>query len=646
MGLLANNRRRRWRVEHVDQPDPAVQLRGRLNFLKLLVVVAFVALSVQLAHLQLMRGGEFEQRAQLNQLRIEPVLPSRGLIYDRNGVPVVENVPSFSAAAVAADLPKDRMLEIASGLQQIIGVPPIETTLKVEQARASNDPFTPVILKEGLDEQTAFRLREELSKLPGVQILIEPVRHYTTGELLSHVLGFTGRIDEGEYAALKDRGYIASDRLGKSGVEDTYEAYLRGTPGRREIEKDASGREIRTLAQDQAKPGDELVLSIDLDLQRQATQFVTEAAHGGQAAAMVMDVHTGEVLAMVSLPTYDDNALSGKVDEARLDAYLNDPKKPLVNHAISQQYPPGSIFKQITGTAALQEGVATASTTITSNGYITVPNDYDPSILYTFKDWRTLGTLDFYSGVAWSSDVYFYYLAGGYHWYGQNFNGLGPDKLALYARAYGLGSKTGIDLGGEAEGNIPDPAWKEKAWGEVWTLGDTYNMAIGQGFVAATPVQMLRVVSAVANGGTLLVPRVVREVRDGQGHVVLPNTPKIERQLPISAQNFAIMRQGMVDAVAWGSATPANLHTDLQIAGKTGTAEFGQRHADDTSDTHGWFSGFAPANDPELAVTVFLENGIGATNAAPLGAKILDYYFHRQKQQVSAPAAPIGEIAP
>src|SRR5581483_3313082 len=251
--------------------------------------------------------------------------------------------------------------------------------------------------------------------------------------------GYMGRVDEEDYAALKDKGYIASDRIGKADVEAAYENYLRDVPGRKEIEKDASGREIRTLAQDAPKPGNDLVLSLDLDLQKKTQEFVTQAAHGGQGAAVVMDVHTGEVLALVSLPTYDNNIFSGKVDEARLQQYLDDPKKPLVNHALSEQYAPGSIFKQITGSAALQEGVASPSTTITSTGAIQVPNEYDPSVVYTFRDWRALGTLNFYGGVAMSSDVYFYYLAGGYHAYGNNFNGLGIERLARYARQFGLG---------------------------------------------------------------------------------------------------------------------------------------------------------------------------------------------------------------
>jgi penicillin-binding protein 2 len=355
-----------------------------------------------------------------------------------------------------------------------------------------------------------------------------------------------------------------------------------------------------------------------------------------------MDVNTGEVLALVSLPMFDNNVFSGKVDEVKFQQYLNDPKKPLINHALAEQYAPGSIFKQITGTAALQEGVASPGTTITSNGFINVPNQYDPEIIYTFRDWRALGTLDFYGGVAMSSDVYFYYLAGGYHEYGNAFDGLGIDRLAEYARQFGLGSTTGIEIAGEAPGNVPDPAWKEETFGEVWTLGDTYNMGIGQGFLATTPIQMVRVVAAVANGGKVLQPRVVSEVRDANGNIIKANEPVVQNQIPISQENFAIMRDAMRQAVSWGTAKDGAVR-GISVAGKTGTAEFGQRFANGEYETHAWFSGFAPAENPEIAITVFLERGVGAINAAPLASRIMDYYFHRNDNRADAGTQPTGQ---
>ena len=275
-----------------------------------------------------------------------------------------------------------------------------------------------------------------------------------------------------------------------------------------------------------------------------------------------------------------------------------------------------------------------------------MPNQYDPSVIYTFRDWRVLGTLDFYGGIAMSSDVYFYYLAGGYHEYGENFDGLGVDRLAQYARQFGLGRKTGVDIAGEADGVVPDPQWKEETFpGDTWVLGDTYNMGIGQGFLAVTPIQMARVVAAVANGGTLLTPRIVREVRDSQGHVIVPNDPQIEGSVGVSDTNLAIVREAMRQAVQWGSANPAQSSL-ISIAGKTGTAEFGQRFADGSYETHGWFSGFAPADDPQIAITVFLQRGIGATHAAPLGSKILEYYLTRQQQRADAAGVSPSAVTP
>jgi penicillin-binding protein 2 len=273
--------------------------------------------------------------------------------------------------------------------------------------------------------------------------------------------------------------------------------------------------------------------------------------------------------------------------------------------------------------------VANAGTTITSYGSITVKNEYDPNIVYVFKDWSALGTLNFYGGVAMSSDVYFYYLGGGYYQDGvELFRGLGATKLAEYARRFGLGALTGIDLPGEAAGMIPDPQWKEEELGEPWTIGDTYNFSIGQGYVATTPLQMLLVTSAVANGGNVMAPRVVRDIIDANGRVVTPFKAKVARQLGVSDDNLALLREGMQQAVSWGTAKTAAVD-GVNVAGKTGTAEFGPDLGGGTYQSHAWFTGFAPAENPEVAVVVFLQQGNGAKNAAPVGGRILGYYFNR-----------------
>jgi penicillin-binding protein 2 len=625
-------RQRRWRSRRREVPNEAEAFHNKLFYLRLLILALFAVLTLQLVRMQIFQEKAYSQRAETNRLRTLPVVPSRGLIYDRFGTPLVENVPSFSAAVVPADLPREEQDRVLAELEPLLQVPAADMAKDIEAHRTSNDPFTPLVLKRDLSEEAAFTLREMQSRLPGVEVLVEPVRRYSSGSLMAHILGYVGPIDASEYPELKSKGYQLNDRVGKSGVEMTYESLLRGTVGQKQVEIDASGREIQTLNETPARPGLSLVLTVDLDLQQKVTEILQQAMANGSrnAAAVVLDVHTGEVLAMVSLPSYDDNLFSSSLTDQQLQTLLDDPGRPLLNHVISEMYPPGSIFKQVTGVAALQEGVATPSTTITSYGYITVPNQYDPSIRYVFRDWAALGTLNFYSGVAMSSDVYFYYLAGGYYENGREvFRGLGVDNLARYARLFGLGSASGIDLPGESPGLVPDPAWKEKTVHEPWVTGDTYNMGIGQGYVAVTPLQMSLVTAAIANGGDVLVPRVVKDVVDTKGNVVVPFQRTVREHLPVDPSNLSVFREGMRQAVSWGTAKNASV-SGVQVAGKTGTAEFGEPLADGSHETHAWFSGFAPFQDPQVAVVVFLDKGNGAIDAAPTAARILDYYFHRQ----------------
>ena len=507
MGLLFN-RRRRWRSRSREQARPSDILQRKFLALHLVILLLFGALILQLVRMQVIDAESYQERAEHNRLRLVPVMTSRGLIYDRHGELLVENVPSFAAGVVPADLPDEEFLPVLAELDRLLDIPLREVALEIAAVKESKDPFTPVIVKTDLDEETAFRLREAEPTLAGVQVLVEPKRHYSEGPLLAHVMGYVGRLDEAEFAELRDRGYELNDRIGKTGVEAAYESMLRGVPGRKQVEVDASGREIRTLNSLAPRPGHSVVLALDLDLQRKVTEILQGAMGSStNAAAVVMDVRSGEVLATVSLPSFDNNLFSGEIDEAQLQRLLDDPAKPLVNHAIAEMYPPGSTFKQVTGVAALQEGIATPSTTITSRGYITVPNQYNPEVVYVFRDWAALGTLNFYGGVAMSSDVYFYYLAGGYYQQGvEVFRGLGASRLASYARAFGLGAPTGVDLPGESPGLVPDPRWKEQTLAEPWVTGDTYNFGIGQGYLATTPLQMVRVTAAIANGATCWCP--------------------------------------------------------------------------------------------------------------------------------------------
>jgi penicillin-binding protein 2 len=630
MRLPPIDRGRRWRSE-TRAPRGRELFQRRFLLLKALIILLFGVLLLQLVRMQIVDHDHYSAQANSNRLRTVPVLPARGLIYDRNGVQLVSNQPIFSAAVVPADVPKDKVLEVVAGLSLMTGVPPQDIANKIASAKLK-DPQTPLVIKPNIDDATAFKLREQQSSLPGVQVLVESVRKYPDGTEVSDVLGFVGRIDEAEYNDLKNGGYQLNDHLGKTGVEYTYESALRGTPGYDLEEVDATGKAVKTVASVPPLPAGNLVLSLDLDLQKHVTQFLQAGLGSSQnAAAVVLDVHTGEILSLVSLPSYDSNILTEPIDENKLDGLLNDPNKPMLNHAISEVNPPGSTFKMVTGSAALQEGVASPSTTITSNGSLTVQDEYTAGKVWVMKDWAVLGTMDFYHGLAMSSDVYFYYLSGGYYRDGVTvFQGLGADRLARYARDYGFGAKTGIDIPGEAAGNVPDPAWKEQTVGEVWTLGDTYNFGIGQGYLTVTPMQLIRVTAAIANGGDLPTPHVAKEVVDAQGHVVQSIAPPPEHKIMVSPDNLAIMREAMRQAVVYGPAR-TGASRNVTIAGKTGTAEFGEQTSSGTYVySHAWYTGYAPIDNPQVAVLVYLEKGIGATNAGPVAKQIFDYYFGRQ----------------
>ena len=637
---LPKSSSRRWR-SRTNGPRPVEVARRRFLLLRALIILLFGVLSIQLVRMQIVQHEEFDARAESNRLRTIPELPARGLIYDRNGEQLVENLPIFSAAVVPADVPDSQFLAVVAGLSEITGVSTDKIAHDLEEAQKSGDPFTPLIIKQDIDEETAFLLRERQPELPGAQVLVESIRSYPYEALVSHLLGFVGRIDEQEYAELRSRGYLLNDHLGKAGVEYVYEAMLRGSPGYRQVEIDAAGEEINTIRTVAPRSAGNLVLSLDLDLQRQVERYLIEAQGNSlNAVAVVIDVNTGGILSMVSLPSYDNNILTDPVDQEGLSALYDNAAKPMVNHAISEVYPPGSTFKQVTGTAALQEGVASPDTTITSRGLITVEDEYDPNRTWVMRDWAVLGTMDFYRGLAMSSDVYFYYLSGGYFQGGQEiFEGLGVERLSAYARQYGLGSLTGIDLPGEAAGSVPDAAWKIDTFGEdaVWTLGDTYNFGIGQGFLTVTPMQLLLVTAAIANGGDVLVPHVLQEVVDEQGNILQRIQREVSNTLNISQRNLGIMQEALRQAADYGPAR-TGASNFVTIGGKTGTAEFGQPLADGTyPQSHAWYTGYAPFNDPEIAVVVFLEQGVGATNAGPVAKKIFDYYFDRQRLVESTP---------
>jgi penicillin-binding protein 2 len=594
--------------------------------LRALVLLMFGALIIQLINLQVINGEEYQERAAINALREVPVPAARGLIYDRNGQPLVENSARFSVTLTPGDLPDRGVAAVYRSLSNSIGMPVEEIEAKVEEGIKKQGEFAPTVIKTDLPRDTALVLMELEPHTPGMHVSVDPARRYLSGDLLSQILGYVGPLSAEEYAVLEADGYRFQDYIGKTGVEGQYEDALRGTDGKKLIEVDALGRELSIISEKKPVDGSNVVLSLDLELQREMTTILQEyAGESLNAAAVMMDVKTGEVLGMVSLPTFDNNVFSSNLSQEELTALINAPGKPLVNHAIAERYPPGSTFKTIVGSGALQEGVAYAGTTITSRGYITIENEFDPNVVYVYPDWAPLGTLDFYDGLAMSSNVYFYYLSGGFA--EEGFRGLGEERVAKYARGFGLGGVTGIDLPGESEGLVPDAEWKQETLQEPWALGDTYNFGIGQGYVAATPMQMVVAASAIANGGQLLTPHVVKEYRDSLGNVLQPIETTVHATVPVDDANLDIVRTGMRQSVTSGVARNAAI-SNVAIAGKTGTAEFGEIGADGKYPTHGWFIGFAPYDDPQVALVVFVERGSGGFDASPAASRMFDFYFN------------------
>ena len=660
--------------------------RARLLSLQLLVLLAFAVLSVRLWHLQMVEGESYRLRADRNRFRMVSIDAPRGIMYDRQGRILVRNKPSFTISIVPADLPEEDEERVFKRLAELLNMPVSTTQTEVlsptlpftlplgvnndsgdqpgirelvEAGRAT--PFVPVPIKSRVPRDVAFIIEEEHMDLPGVQVEVEPIRHYLTGALTAHLLGYLGRIPKerlDEYLGQPGTDYEMYDKVGLAGIEYTYEKELRGVKGRKFIEVDALGREMRTVGEVvDPIPGHNLILTIDVDLQAMMEDALRRGMErvGSRAGVVIaMNPQNGEILAMVSLPAYDNNLFAGGIKPEDYLKLTTDPDLPLFNRAISGEYPVGSTFKIVPAAAALQEGVITRQTLINDPGVIWLPNRYfpdDPSLAQPFVCWKSSGhgLLNVVEALAQSCDVFFYEVAGGY----KDFVGLGAKRLIEYARLFGFGEPTGIRLTGESAGLVPDDRWKRHTWAEVWVTGDTYNMAIGQGFFLATPLQLLNATAAVANGGTLYRPHVVREIVDYEGNLVRRIEPEVIRQLPIKPEYLAMVREGLRGAVTHGTARWAGFPTEVAIAGKTGTAEFvvdkdgdGQPDRDEEGNlpTHAWFTAFAPYDDPEIALVVFVEGGgEGSAVAAPIAAEILRHYFKLPMPEILPTPVAVGD---
>jgi penicillin-binding protein 2 len=693
------------------------QRRGadRLTLLKILVGVVTAVLVGRLWYLQMVRGESYRVLADRNRFREVDVAAPRGVIYDRNGEILARNQPSFSVVIVPADLPEDPKA-VLDRLNALLTAPvptpaptatpeaagseaeptaqpksPIKTAAKSAPEIPDRQPwampradvekaiqdgriggaYRPVTIATHILQDTAFLVAQDAINLPGVSVVLEPIRDYPSGMLTSQLIGYMGQIPEEQAEDYEASGYPPNAQVGLTGLELTFEDELRGTAGQQTIEVDVNGRKVRTIGEPApAVPGHNLVSTIDLGLQREATAALQEALDNSsgftkatQGVVIAMDPRNGAIRAMVSLPSYDNNLFAKGITEEAWNALTSNPDRPLFNRAIGGQYPPGSTFKIIVASAALQEGTIGLRTRLgdgfdgVNDGVIWLPNEYfpfdrtkdQPFYSWIHKYGYGHGLVTIRDALAISDDIFFYELGGGY----RDFHGVGPQLIGQYARAFGLGQPTGIDLPGESRGLVPTPKWKRINYAENWLTGDTYNMSIGQGYILATPLQMASATAAVANRGYLYRPQLVDRVTDADGNVIRSLQPDLISEIPVDASHLDTVREGMYGAINWPQGTATHVRVpNVTIAGKTGTAEF---YRDDNNDqqpdrdekgnlpTHAWFTSFAPYVDPEIVVTVFVANGgEGSSVAAPIATRVLLQYFGAKAAEQAGNANSTG----
>jgi penicillin-binding protein 2 len=575
-----------------------------LSFLVLAVLAGRVFV------LNTVQGEKYQGMSERNSLRMLTIPAPRGIIYDRTGQALVQNIPTLDLAVVPSDLPRedgDRVRE-RELLRSIID---IDQEVVSSVFGAKGNTASPVLLKSRLTQEEMLIFLSRQADFPGVVLMRSAEREYRDGTIFSHLIGYEGKIRQQELDDYPEYGL--SDMIGKEGIEKSYESFLRGKNGADRVEVDALGKIKKELGSVQPVPGNDIILHIDAELQKKifdSLSMLLETKNLKRAAAVAMNPETGGVLALVSLPSYDNNLFSGGIDQKHYEELLTDDARPLFNRAVSGEYPPGSTIKPVVAAAALAEGVVNEHTEIESRGGISIGK-------FFFGDWKAHGFTDIRRAIAVSSDVYFYSVGGGYG----SVPGLGMRRMKAYEEFFGYGKKTGIDIPGEADGFLPDPDWKQRRFGERWYIGDDYHAAIGQGFVTATPLQILNSIATIGNGGILREPRLVSHIRDASGKLSPVESPVVRRDF-VDANILRIVREGMRETVTEGTAQPLK-DLPVAVAGKTGTAQFGTG-----KDTHGWFVSFAPYEKPEIALIVLVEGqGEEGYNAVPVTKEVYQWYF-------------------
>lgn len=601
----------------------------KLRWLYFLVFLASVILIGRLYQLQMIEGDDLKVAAEENRYRLYPSKSSRGVIYDRHKELLVRNDPSFDVVIVPADLPKeeDERARVFLSIKETLDLS--DEDLSNFLAEVDNSAYEAKIMRAGVDRERAILLETLEPNLPGVSVQKNPVRRYLGGHNFSHLLGYIGPITSEEMEDPTRKDYLPRDEIGKGGLEQEFERALRGQYGKEQVEVDSKGKIKKVLAAIDPEAGEDLILTIDRRFQDEVSAILDRGrrAAGSEAAvAVATDPRNGEVLAMVNLPTYDNNMFIEGFSDEDYQNLLNDEGKPLIFRAVNGNYPPGSVIKPVMAIAGLEEGVINKDTVVVDTGAIEVPNKYNPDIVYRFVSWDLggLGPMNIFSAIAKSSDIYFYYVGGGF----EDFQGLGYERIADYYQKFGLGSPVGIDLAAEGAGLIPSPEWKEEVKNEAWVLGDTYHISIGQGDLLVTPLQVANFTATIANGGTFYRPRVVNKTVNTAEGSISELKPEVIRENFVSRDNVEIVRRAMRETVLSGSATQLKT-LPIEAAGKTGTAQYANN-----TKSHAWFTCFAPYDDPEIALTVLVEGGgEGHDVAVPIAKDILEWYFSQDRQE-------------
>jgi penicillin-binding protein 2 len=602
----------------------------RLSVTLTVIVAAFVILAARLLYLQVIEGEELRRLSEINSIRLKSVDAPRGLIYDTHGRLLVDNRPSYDLSVIVKDA--DPLAQTIGKLSRYTGIDETQLWERLESAKATR-AYKPVLLKSDINRDALAAIEVNRWDLPGIVVDVSPRRDYIFSPSSAHILGYMGEIGAEDLKKEIFNDCKTGDYIGKYGIERAREHWLRGKRGGQQVEVNATGQVVRVLNTVDAIPGHNVILSIDQALQETAEQMLL----GKGGAAVAVDPSTGQVLAMASTPSFDQNAFISGMSHETWNALISDPLHPLENKAIQAEYPPASTYKIIAAAAGLEEGVIDAGTSYFCPGFLKFGNR-------TYRCWKKWGhgEVDILKALRESCDVYFYKV-------GQE---LGVDRLAWYATAFGLGEPTGIDLDHEGGGLVPTAQWKKKRVGISWQKGETLSVVIGQGFNLTTPLQMAMVAAAVGNGGIRYRPTIVKTIRTADGKIAYDSSPEIVGRLPVSEKTLQLIREGLFQVVndRHGTAWQSRLDS-VAMCGKTGTAQVVGRREDDADGDgegdpikdHAWFVAYAPREHPRIAVAVIVEHGEhGSSAAAPVAAEMIRFYLSGGQPKGGLPLAESG----